>query len=202
VSSNPEIVEATSEEANREVSAESDTRPLAVFLVGPTCCGKTEAGRYLAGIGFTWLEPSEYIKKEIPLDVPILQRLRAVDDYFERVGRDYVARRLLSDSLLPDTLPPLVITGCRQPIEVALLQQDFKTVVVALQLDDTIRFSRSGNRARSDATLSFDTFVRATAWEYALGLADMIFRADHIVINNGTISDLYNELRSALHLAP
>jgi len=200
MSSNPQKLQTTNTEAVPCDPTAEPTRPLAVYVVGPTCSGKTEAGRHLAGIGFTWLEPSEYIKQQIPLNLPILERLQAVDDYFQRVGKDYVARKLLSHCLSPDVVPPLVITGCRQSIEIALVRESFKTIVIALQTDDTVRFSRSANRARPDVTLSFDTFLRATAWEYALGLAEIILQADHIVINNGATCDLHTQLQNILRL--
>lgn len=173
-------------------------RPLALFVIGPTCCGKTETGSYFASVGFNWLEPSDYVKGHIPLNIPLLDRLKAVDSFFGRVGKDYVGKLLLSHALQPETRTPLVITGCRQPVEVELIQQYFRTVVLALQVDDTIRFSRCVKRARADSPPSFDAFLRATAWEYSLGLAQLVLKADYLVSNNGAISDLHRGLQDAL----
>jgi len=184
-----------------ETRGGENRRPSAVFIVGPTCCGKTEAGRHLAGRGFTWIEPSQYVKKEVPLDIPILTRLKMVDSFFERVGKDYVAKCLLSHVLDGGHQPPFVITGCRQAIEVQLLTPRFRTVVIALHADDSIRFARCTARSRGDATINFETFLRATAWEYSLGLAEIVHGADWILLNNRSLSDLHHAIERIVAIA-
>ena len=167
-----------------------DGRPFALFIVGPTCCGKTEAGSHLAQQGFTWIEPSQFLKDRVPLDVPILARLKMVDNFLESTGRDFVAKSLFSEVLRCKNRAPLVITGCRQMVEVDSFRERFQTVVVVLYSDDNTRFERCIRRGRTDTALNFETFLRATAWEYSLGLARLMFEADQILLNNGSIFDL------------
>jgi dephospho-CoA kinase len=166
-----------------ESRATSQDARLAVFIVGPTCSGKSEAGSHLSRKGFTWVEPSEFLKSKVPLDIPVLERLQMVERFFEDAGRDYVAKRLLSDIIDGDKQPPFVITGCRQTIEVECLQTRLATLVIAVHSEDAVRFERSSSRARPDLAMNYETFIRATAWEYSIGLAKMIFEADDIIVN-------------------
>lgn len=188
--------EAATVRAEDAIHRAAEGPPFVVFVVGPTCCGKTEAGKHLERLGFTWIEPSQYIKKQIPLDVPILTRLKMTETFFERVGRDFVARQLLAQVLDCGHSGPFVVTGCRQPIEVQLLRPQFRVLVIALHADDSTRFARCSARARSDASVDFETFLRATAWEYSIGLAKIIEGADRILMNNGPVSDLQQAIET------
>ena len=168
--------------------------PLAVLVVGATCSGKSEAGRFLSHRGFRWIEPSKYLVQHVPLGMPVLERLNAVDRFFRDHGADYVAKKMLAE-ILQDPSFPVVVTGCRQPIERDILNGPFHTVVVGLHSSTRTRYERSKRRTRGDAAIDFPSFVRASAWEYALGLGRLIFESDEVIENEVSLTDLHFRLQ-------
>lgn len=121
----------------------------AVFIVGTTCTGKSEAGKYLSTRGFRWIEPSRFLAEHVPLAMPLLERLNAIDEFFRDHGPDYIAKRLLAEALAGPS-GSLVITGCRQPIERDILMERFTTRVVALHTSSRTRYERTRLRTRQD----------------------------------------------------
>jgi dephospho-CoA kinase len=184
-----------------EPSATSHNARLAVFIVGPTCSGKSEAGSHLARQGFTWIEPSKCLKDKVPLDIPVLERLQMVERVFEQAGKDCVAKWLLSEIVGGDKQSPFVITGCRQKIEVECLRPQLATLVIAVHSEDAIRFQRCSNRARPDLAIDYETFIRATAWEYSIGLAELILEADDLIVNNGSMLDFHHAIERSASIA-
>lgn len=167
--------------------------PPAIFVVGPTCTGKSEAGRCLNSAGFRWIEPSKFLVEHVPLDLPLMDRLRTIDEFFRSNGPDYVAKRMLTEALAGPS-QPLVITGCRQLVERDILAGRFRSVVIALHSSTRIRYERTMLRARRDLAPDYATFVRASAWEYSLGLGRLVYEADTIIENDRTLPDLHAEL--------
>lgn len=167
--------------------------PPAIFVVGATCSGKSEIGRFLSTSGYMWIEPSKYVKEHIPIDIPLIDRLRAVDKFFQKEGADYVAKRLIAE-VLDAPFRPLVVTGCRQLVERDVLAEKFRTAVIALHSSTRTRFERATSRARKDVAPDFATFVQASAWEYSLGLGRLIWEADAILENEGSLEELQARL--------
>lgn len=169
-------------------------KPPAIVVVGPTCSGKSEAGRMIQSLGFEWIEPG-LVKEYVPLEVPLLERLQRIDQFFEEHGDDAVAREILSRIESRDSRgTPIVVTGCRKPVERDVLRQAFRPRVLALHCSDRTRFARSQARVRADSPSDYETFLRASAWEYAIGLGRLVLEADALVANDQSLSHLRSSL--------
>ena len=170
---------------------------LAVLIVGSTCTGKSEAGHHLSRRGFRWIEPSRFLVEHVPLGLPLMDRLRAIDEFFRNQGPDYIANRMLAEALAVPS-QSVVITGCRQPVERDILIGRFRTTVVALHSCTRTRYERTKLRARKDIAPDYATFIRASAWEYSLGLGRLVYEADSILENEGSLTEFHADLA---HLA-
>ncbi len=165
-------------------------------ICGPTCSGKSECGRYLGALGAEWHEASEVVRVEVPLDLLPWERFRRTELLFSERGKDYVARHLVEHVLSvggeqpPGSSRRVVITGFRAVEEVAFLRRQFPVKVAAMHAPVEMRYRWSRERARADGLNSIEDFVRASAWEYAIGLARLIYEADVVVLNCGSVEAL------------
>lgn len=173
-------------------------------ICGPTCSGKSECGRYLSSKGADWHEASVAMRADVPLELPPWERFRRIEALFASKGRDYVARYLIEHALARyccqpcDRHLPIVVTGFRTVEEVACLRQQFHMRVIAVHAPIEMRYRWSTERTRADGLGSMEDFVRATAWEYGLGLARLIYEADSIVINSSSLDALQQAISEVI----
>jgi len=79
----------------------------------------------------------------------------------------------------------IAIIGARQVPEIEIIRQELaEPRIIGVHAPVAARFARVGGRRRPDAPSTFEDFLRLTFWEYGLGLAEIMFRADEIIDNS------------------
>ena len=127
-----------------------------------------------------------------------LQRIPHVDHFFQTHGYAVIADWISDQIRCVDADVPVVVSGCRMPEEVLSVRRhrpNAKSVAIHASLSDRFLWLRA--RGRADAPESIDELFRLTAWEMTLGLANILYRADAIEINDGSLDRLWQSILSA-----
>lgn len=99
-----------------------------------------------------------------------------------------------------------VIESIRTPGEVDYLNKHSKFVLVAVDADPQTRYDRIKIRQSSTDEVDFNTFISNEEREFTStdpnkqNLKKCIEMADVVLINNGSIENLYTQLQSSLHI--
>ncbi len=94
----------------------------------------------------------------------------------------------------------VVIDGIRSLTEVNIFKSDLEkgARIVAIHSSPDTRFERLKERDRHDAPKTRSQFRERDERELGWGLGDVIARADEMIVNEGTLSDLQKKSRALL----
>ena len=93
----------------------------------------------------------------------------------------------------------VVIDGIRSLVEVEEFKKHFPNfILVAIHASPKKRYQRLFRRRRSDDPESWETFMERDLRELGVGMGDIIADADHMIVNEGTLAQLKNEIRKVL----
>lgn len=166
-------------------------RPRVIVVVGPSCSGKGVVARRLSALGYRSFELSAGLRSHVPTGLGFEERLAHLSALYRRTRG-----RVLIDELLPSLreVPrdvPVAIIGARQIPELDELSSHYgEATVIGVYSPTELRFQRAQRRARVDGPATFPDFLRLTFWEYSIGLADLMYRARHLLFNTGAEEDL------------
>jgi len=99
-----------------------------------------------------------------------------------------------------------VIESIRTPGEIDFLKQQGSFLLLAVDADPHTRFDRISERKSSTDDIDFETFIDNEQREMTAtdpnkqNLKKCIERADIVLINNGTIEELYDQLKKKLSI--
>lgn len=183
----------------------TQARPLAIAICGESGAGKTTTTGILEDLGFQPCSVSGLLRLEAEAALSSPTRTQ-VQDYArmkqETEGRDYFARRLISETN-PFAQPRTVIDGLRNMAELQTLRQEAERVgatfvLLAMLTPDATRFERVQGRARGGDPVSLEEFQAAD--QRASGLDEgeqaaqqnnaLIKSADARMTNEGSMADL------------
>ncbi|UCE90975.1 MAG: flagellar hook-basal body complex protein FliE [Methanobacteriota archaeon] len=118
------------------------------------------------------------------------------DEERKRYGMDIWAKRIIP--FVGGDL--VVIDGTRGPDEIAAFKKAFGDAlkVVAVHSSPRTRFDRLQSRGRSDSPASFVEFDARDRRELDWGLGDAIALADYLIVNEGTLEELREQVSAFL----
>jgi len=91
----------------------------------------------------------------------------------------------------------VVIDGVRSLEEVEVLEESFdKVLVIYVVAPRDARFRRLVARGREDDPKTFSDFLAREYRELKFGIANVISRADYIIVNDGTVEELVNRVKN------
>lgn len=117
-------------------------------------------------------------------------------------GPSYIVDQLFLQAMASGS--DAVIESIRTTGEVASLRQKGDFILLAVDADPRIRYERIVLRASETDRISFETFVENEARESVStdpgiqNLQACITLADHVLMNNGTVEELYKSLNKIL----
>lgn len=95
--------------------------------------------------------------------------------------------------------PNVIIDGARSEAEVTAFKQAIEHVtVVAVHASPQVRFTRLQKRRRADDTLTQEIFQDRDARELDVGLGRVIAQADLMVVNEGDLEQIKNQVQNIL----
>jgi len=172
-----------------------------VAVAGMPGSGKAAFQRALTRMGYPVVVMGDVVREEAKLrnlePTPenlgtLMLNLRAVD------GPAAVAKRCVP-KLEKATEQIVGVDGIRSLNEV----NEFKThftdfVLVAIHASPKTRYQRLFRRKRSDDPQDWETFMERDLRELGVGMGDVIATADHMIVNEGTFSQLNTRIKKVL----
>jgi dephospho-CoA kinase len=89
----------------------------------------------------------------------------------------------------------IFVDGIRSTSEVNLFRKLWKFPIIAIVIDERVRFNRLLERARSDDPKILEELIERDKRESQFGLDEVLQNADYIIHNNSTIDDLKRNVR-------
>ncbi|AFA38163.1 Dephospho-CoA kinase [Pyrobaculum oguniense TE7] len=162
-----------------------------VAVAGLPGSGKTTVARIIEKRGYTYLSLGDVVRAEAQKSGLSPDRV-AVTLRLDR-GRRAVAHRLLSSVRLGQRA---VIDGVRSTEEIDAIEEVLGAVfLIYVVASRKTRYNRLASRGRGDDPATYAQFLLRDIRELRFGLADLLARADYILVNeNKPIEDLEQEI--------
>ncbi|MCF2137262.1 MAG: AAA family ATPase [Candidatus Thorarchaeota archaeon] len=172
-----------------------------VIITGMPGAGKSEVARILhEEFKIPLIVMGDVIRSEVrsrgleptPLNTrKIMLELREMD------GLGAVAKRCIPHINTLDAAE-VVIEGCRSLAEVDVFKEFSDTVtIVCVHSAPMTRFTRLQSRGRKDSPPDFETFRERDMREISVGLGGVIALADIMIVNEGSLDSLQENIRRA-----
>lgn len=168
-----------------------------IGLTGTNGAGKGEVARFLRQKGFDYVSLSDVIREELKnrgLEPSRDNLISCGNELREKFGPSELARRAAAK-----ITRPTVIDSIRNVREIEFFRQLGDFVLVAVDAPVEIRFERVMRRGRNESVRSLEDFKAKEELEKRNGetgqqLEVCIKEADVILINDGTIEELWQKL--------
>ncbi len=172
-----------------------------VGLTGLSGSGKATARELLREMGYATVVMGDVVREETkrrklqptPKNVgAVMLRLR------EEEGPEVVAKRCIP-KIEGAKAKVVVVDGIRSLEEVNEFKRNFRNFnLIAIHASPQTRFQRLFIRRRSDDPKNWNTFKERDLRELSIGIGNVIAMADHMVVNEGTRSQLKREVGQVL----
>lgn len=175
-------------------------------LTGLPGSGKSEVGKVAAELGFPVVRMGDMVWDHVrslglELEPGIVGRIahdrrqEEGSDIWARATADHIRSRMNTDS------PSIVIIdGIRSHDEVERFRQEFNDFsIMAVHTSPSTRYQRILARKRVDDTLSYAGFLERENRELGWGVAQVIAQADIMIVNEGSLDELDEEIKMHLH---
>ncbi len=173
---------------------------IVICLTGMPGSGKTTVGDMLKENGFTMVEHSSQIKKLMRIGGMQINAKNIelfVVNIKKAFGRDVVAK--LSSKMIASSKGNVVISGPRDPAEIAYIRKFHpEVVVVAISAPRKLRYNRIVNRKQGIKAGNYQEFEWRDRKNIALGTMKLVNSADYVLINTGTLAQLRSDLHELL----
>lgn len=110
-------------------------------------------------------------------------------------GQDLLAKTVAKD-ISRDSHPIIIVEGIRRPEDVEEIKKIRQFILVHISADIKTRYQRILHRGQNtdDGNKTFDQFVEENNREAEIKLQDVAASADEIIMNSGSINDLYKQI--------
>ena len=160
-----------------------------VAVAGLPGSGKTTVAKIVEKRGYVYMSMGDVVRA-------VAQKTGMTPDKVAVFMRLEKGRRAVVNHILETAKGErFVIDGLRSPEELDALEEVGKTFLIYVVASKRTRYTRLYSRGRSDDPLTYSQFLMRDLRELKFGLADLLARADYIVVNeNKTIEQLEEEL--------
>lgn len=175
-----------------------------IGLTGKNGCGKGVVADFLQTMGYHFYSLSDVIRDEITARGEKITRellIKTANELRTTHGPSILAERVLAKL---DPEKNYIVDSIRNPFEVEALRRRKDFYLLMIDADPKIRFERLKTRAREKDPTDYEAFVKLEAAEAGSNdpnsqqLNRTCELADAVVENNGTLEELYEDIRHVL----
>ncbi|UCC38424.1 MAG: AAA family ATPase [Candidatus Aminicenantes bacterium] len=176
-----------------------DTR--IIGLTGTNGAGKGEVAAWFKNRGYTYFSLSDLIREELQKkgrDITRNNLIKKGNELREKFGPDILAKRVMKK-----LKNRAVIDSIRNPSEVKYLRKQKDFILLSVDAPVELRHERVKKRGRKESASTLEEFInkeKEEMKEYEKGqqLLNCMKMADHTLINDGSLEDLYKKLEELL----
>jgi dephospho-CoA kinase len=170
-------------------------------IVGMPGSGKSVAACVGRDLGFVIIVMGDVVRNEVikrGLDLTPENMGQVMMGIRSKGGPSVVAERCIH-KLEEIDHDKILIEGIRSLAEVETFKQHYRNFsLIAIHSSPETRFHRIDKRRRSDDPKKRRSFILRDRRELSLGIGSVIAMADHIIINEGMLSDYKKWVRTVL----
>jgi dephospho-CoA kinase len=180
---------------------------MVIGFTGRRGCGKDTAAKHLEGnFGFRMLDFTRDVLAPIleeqgkPVTRDNLIEL-AMDG--RKKAHNGIWAEKLSGIIMKGGGKNYVISGIRFREEVETFRSNFRKGfrLVAIVCDDMVRFERVRKRGtKGEAAMTFEKFMETEKKPTEMAIREAVRMADFVIDNNGTLDELYGELKNLMKI--
>ncbi len=177
-----------------------------IGITGTLGAGKGTVVEYLTGQkGFLHYSVRDFLRQEIVRQGQRVNRdtlTHTANSIRAEKGSSYIVQQLFERARSKGS--DCVIESIRTPGEIDALEKNRDFYLLAVDADPGLRYNRIRSRGSETDMVSFDVFRMNEEREMhsfdpnKQNLSECIARADYVIVNNGTISDLNLETEKFL----
>ncbi|NIM90408.1 MAG: AAA family ATPase [Candidatus Aminicenantes bacterium] len=175
--------------------------PRLIGLTGTNGAGKGEVAAYLVKKGYEYFSLSDLIRDELNKRDEEVTRdnlIKMGNHLRQKYGADILARQVMKK-----IKGKAVVDSIRNPKEVEYLGRQKDFVLLSIDAPVGLRYERVRQRGRIESALNLEEFIRKeeeemTSRKNGQQLRNCMSLADIILINDGTLEDLYQKLEALL----
>ena len=174
---------------------------LVLGIVGMPGSGKSVAANVGKTLGFSVIVMGDAVREEtagrgLPLTPENLGHVMLA--MREAEGPAVVAKRSIT-KVREGMSSRIIIEGVRSLAEVNEFRKHFSPFqLIAIHASPTTRFRRIFQRRRGDDATDRQTFTARDERELKVGLGSVIAMADHVIVNEGTITQFKDQVKTLL----
>ncbi len=169
-----------------------------ILITGMPGAGKEEAIQALIPLGYNVLRMGDIVRemaKAKGIEPDMIGRF--ADEERKKHGPYIWAERTAERIEDPEKT---VIDGVRSLEEVEIFRKKGEVIIVAIHASPKTRYERLKKRARGDESDSIEKIVERDMRELSWGVGKVIAMADIMIVNEGSIEELRENIKSALPL--
>ena len=172
-----------------------------IGIIGPIASGKDSTAAYIAtktGAPIYQIS-AEITKIAIERKIPI-ERSHLIElsrELTREHGDDFLTRRLLQQH----AEPTIILVGMRQIGQIEYLRKNASLLLIGITADEKTRFQRVLQRKKEGDPDSIESFKEIETQDdgpFAQKVSTCMEMADRIIVNEGSLSELENEIDRAL----
>lgn len=172
-----------------------------IGLTGTNSAGKGAVAAYFENKGYAYFSLSDLIREElrkIGKEVTRDNLIKMGNELREKGGHDILARLVMEK-----VKDKSVIDSIRNPKEVEYLRTQKGFILLAVDAPVELRYERAKKRGRAESASNLAEFIKKEAEEMTdlekgQQLHNCMKMADFLVINDGSLKDLYRRLEELL----
>ena len=174
-----------------------------IGLTGRNAAGKGEVARYLEKKSFYYYSLSDAIREEVRsrgLEPTRELLIKIGNELRQKYGSEVLAERILAK--IEDD-KHYIIDSIRNPAEVNAFRAAKHFKLVRVEAPSELRFERILRRARESDPRTLQDFIElenreAEGDDTSQNLVKVELMADHVLVNNSTLQDLYPQIDNLL----
>lgn len=171
-----------------------------ILLAGMPGAGKEEFLRVARKKGFEIARMGDVVRDQAEMRKEQRKERETIGEFADKEREEHHEGIWADRTLSRVTQDKTVIDGIRSQVEVSIFKSDLdkEARTVAVHASPETRFERLRERSREDAPNTWNEFNERDSRELKWGLGRVIAKADHMIVNEGSLDEYHDKVREIL----